>query len=223
MRLRERLAAVTGDEEGIDASQWTDRVEELLYEGERVEETVDVDPARIVVTSHRVITITPELAGANFRDVERPNVVGVSRGAEASGDLLVRGVKWTVIGLLLMGAGTLIDFGGIVGSVSFDGSAGGQIGIGGVLGFVQGLLDLIRQLDEIMLVLGALATLFGIVVLGVYLWTRDPTVAIEVAGDEDLHVPRPDDERVTERLRTAVAPPGPPDATETGGEPLSEP
>ena len=60
-------------------SQWRERAEEMLYAGESVEETFEVDDARILVTSHRVLAFTPGAEGATFQQADRPNVAGVSR------------------------------------------------------------------------------------------------------------------------------------------------
>lgn len=184
-------------------------VDELLYEGERVEGTVDLDDGRVVVTTHRVLAFTPEFEGANFMDVDRPNVVGVAAGADAEPDHLLRGVKYGIIGLGLIGAGLLIDFDAIVGDVQLGGAGSERVGIGGVLGLVRSLLGMIRELDELMQVFGALALVVSVVFFGVYLLTRDPTIAIEVAGDDDVHVPRPDErdvESIVSRLEDELDP-----------------
>lgn len=220
--VRDRIEDALGDD-GPDA-RWADRVEALLYDGETVRERVEVEGSLVAVTSHRVLAFTPDADGPNFREVERPNVVGVSTGAETTGTLLARGVRWTVIGLVLVGIGTVIDFGAIVGDVDLSTGGTGSVGIGGVLGAVQGMLDLLRQLDALLQTLGALVALLGVLVLGGYLLTRTPTLVVEVAGDEaDVHVPRPDDVAATrDRLEAAIFPD---DHTTAGGldrDPLRE-
>jgi hypothetical protein len=219
--VRDRLAAALGeDDRGPD---WTSRVEELLYDGETIRDTISVEHARVVVTSHRVLTITPDRDGPNFQQVDRPNVVGVATGSDGNVALLGRGIRWTVIGLLMVGAGVLIDFESIVGSVNLTGSGAGQVGFGGILGVVQGMLNLLRQLDVVLQVLGALGALLGVLVLGVYLLGRESTLVIRVAGDEtsDLHLPRPGDSgSIVERLDAAIFP----DDRATGGpSPDSDP
>lgn len=201
-------------------------IDDLLYEGERVEERVDLDDGRVVVTSHRVLAFTPETDGANFSYVDRPNVVDVAAGADAEPSHLVRGIKYGVGGLATIGAGILIDFDAIVGDVGLGGVGTEQVGIGGVLGMVQRFLGLIRQLDVVLQVLGALALLLSVGFFGIYLLTREPTIAVEVAGDDDLHVPRPDEhdvETVVSRLEAQL------DATAIEGDadrpddPLADP
>jgi hypothetical protein len=192
---------------------WRDRVSELLYEGERVSESVEFDDATVVVTGHRVLAFTPEMDGANFRTIDRPNVAGVDTGAQSERGLLERGVRYGVIGAVLLVAGLVVDFGSIVGSVDLTGSAAsGRIGVGGIMGAMQGMLDLLRDLDRLLRLFGALAVLLALVVLGVYWYTREPTLVIEVAGDDDVHVPRSTGaSECVQRLQTAVAPDGRPE------------
>jgi len=187
-------------------SRWRDRIEGLLYEGEAVVETVELDGASVVVTSHRVLAFTPDLEGPNFRGVERPNVTGVSAGARAEAALLERTVKFGVVGAVLVVAGQVVDFGGIVGDVDLSGGqAAGQVGIGGILGPLQSMLDVLRNLDGYMQVAGALALLLAVVLGGVYWYLRESTLVVEVEGENDLHVPRPDDDGVAQRLERAIA------------------
>lgn len=207
--VRDALAAALGDD--APDHEWADRIHELLYDGETVRETVAVDSARVVVTSHRVLALTPEGDGPKFRQVDRPNVVGVGAGSDGDGALLARGIRWSAIGGVVAAAGTFVNFDSIVGDVALGGSETGGIGIGGVLGAVQGMLALLRQLDELLQLLGALGMLLGVLVLGAYLHTRDATLVVEVAGDDaDVHLPRPADSRAAiERLETAIFPDGP--------------
>ncbi|MHB9287740.1 hypothetical protein ACKVMT_11970 [Halobacteriales archaeon Cl-PHB] len=215
--VRDRVENALDADSGVDTSRWGDRLDDLLFEGETVEETVAVDDSRVVVTSHRVLTFTPELEGANFQAVDRPNVVGVKHGAAADLAHLVRGVKWTVIGVILVGAGLLVDLDGIVGNVDLQTSATEGMGVGGILGLVQQMLALIRQVDELLQAAGALAMLAGVAVLAYHVVTRDPTLVLEVSGDDDLHVPRPDDDTVVDRLERVIAP-GPTVPPDAGSE-----
>lgn len=185
-----------------------DRVEDLLYDGETVRETVDLAAGQVVVTSHRVLAFTPETGGANFRQVDLPNVEGVGFGAQTEADLLERALRFGVIGVVLVGVGVVVDFGSLVGDVDLSGGeAAGQIGIGGMLGPLQTLLDLIRSLDQYMQLFGAVSLLFGALLFGVYWYLREPTLVIEVAGEEDIHVSRADrDDDVVSQLERAIVP-----------------
>lgn len=204
--LRDRLAAALGEEAA--GPNWADHVTELLYDGETVVESMDLGDARVVVTSHRVLAYTPDAEGAAFRQVDRPNVLGVSTGHRSRGTLLRRGGRWAVIGLVLLGVGAVVDMDAIVGDVDLGGGAGSQIGVGGVLGLVRTVLDLLRSLDEFLVVAGAIVLLLAAMVLGAYLRTREPTIVVAVAGEEpDIHLPRgEDDVAVHERLRAAISP-----------------
>jgi hypothetical protein len=215
-------------------AQWRERVRDLLYEGESVREAVALDSARVVVTSHRVLAFTPDADGANFHQVDRPNVEGVEAGARAEAGLLERTVKVGVVGVVLLGAGVYLDFESLLGDVNLaGGDAAGRIGIGSVLGPLQGLLDLLRNLDQYLLLSGALALVLAAVLGGAYWYLRDRTLVVEVAGGEDIHVPRPDgDADAADRLERAIAPdasagPRPADRTdasrsETARDPLGE-
>jgi hypothetical protein len=204
-------------------SGWRNRVEDLLYSGESITETVDFDSARVVVTSHRVLTFDPDGDGPAFRQVDRPNVEGVSTGAESETDLLERGARTLVIGIVLIGAGFVVDFESIVGDVNLGGQSSQQLGLGGVMGTLQSLLGLITQLDYLMRVFGALALFLSVVFFSVYWFTRDPTLVVEVAGDDDIQLPRPS-ERADEyagRLEALISPATPDTATDAR-DPLGE-
>lgn len=206
--VRERLDDLLG-EEGAD-SRWRDQLGDLLYEGEQIRDAVSIEDARVLVTSHRVLAYTPDTDGPNFRDVERPNVVGVRLGAESNRSLLLRGIQWSVLGLILLGAGLLIDFESIVGDVDL-GDGADAIGAGGVLGLVQQLLSLLRQFDEILQLFAGLVLLASAVAFGAYVLTREPRLHIRVAGDDvdDISLPRPaDDGETVERLERAIFPDG---------------
>jgi hypothetical protein len=59
------------------------------------------------------------------------------------------------------------------------------------------------------LYLGALLIATAAVLAGYYFWRRERTIALAVAGDEDVEIPTYEDEnteRLVGRLREAVAP-----------------
>lgn len=199
-------------------SHWQRRVDDLLYEGETVREQFDVGTARIVVTSHRVLAFTPALDGENFRQADRPNVTGVDTSALAWAGLRRRGLVIGVAGVVLLVAGLAFDPESIFGdSLGFDAGAGSSVGLGGVMNTVQSMFALLRNLDTLLLNIGALALLLATVLLGVYWYLRTPTLVIRLAGEnEDLHVPRPEDASdAISRLEAAIFPD--PDGPTTGG------
>lgn len=199
-----------GAVERAGMSGWKDRVEDLLYESESVEEVVDVEGARVVVTGHRVLTFTPEMDGENFRQVERPNVAAVETSALGKTGLAERAIRYGVYGAVLVLAGFVLDFESYVGGITFDAEAAQRTGAGGIVGVAQSMLDLMARLDQFMQVAGALVLLVAVALFAVYWLLRTPTIAIRVAGDgEDLHVPRSDDpDRAIATLRQAMFPDG---------------
>lgn len=204
--LGDRIANALGDDETTGES-WGRRVEDLLYEGETVETTVEAGAgSRVVVTSHRVLTFTPGGPGANFSQVDRPNVVGVAAGARSSDGYLLRGVQWGLVGALLLVGGFVVDLGGMVADVgAVDDPAADRIGLGGLGSLLDAVLALVRSLDEMLLLGGALALVAGLAMAGFWYWDRDRTLVIEVAGDEDLHVPKPAEAgAAVDRLAAAV-------------------
>lgn len=203
--LRDRVADAIGEPDADP--RWAERLTDLLYDGESVVESVDLGDARVVVTSHRVLAFTPDADGIAFRQVDRPNVVAVTAGARTESSLLGRAGRWGVIGVVLLGAGLVLDMEALVGDVSMGGGAGSQIGVGGVLELVRTVLDLLGRLDEILAVAGVLVLALAGVAAVAYWLTRQPTFVIEVAGDDDVHLPRVgEEEAVRDRLATAVAP-----------------
>ncbi|MEA5407030.1 hypothetical protein VB773_05185 [Haloarculaceae archaeon H-GB2-1] len=176
----------------------------------------------MVVTSHRVLTFTPDADGEHFRQVDRPNVVGVGLSHDGNAGLLERGVKWGLIGVILTGAGQVVSLDGLVSDISF-GSGAGAVGLGGILGLLQTMLDLIARLDEFMTIAGALTVIVAMGVLGLYMTTRDRVLRIELAGQEDLLVPVASDvdEGVVERLEAALT--ASPDGNLKSDDPLGSP
>lgn len=192
------------------ASTWQGDVEDLLYEGEDVERTVDIGDGQVVVTSHRVLVFTPDGPGTNFAQVDRPNVVGVDLGHDGNAALVERAIRYGIVGVVMMGAGQVIDLGGIVSDVSF-GSAAGRVGLGQLMRMLGTVMTLLANLDEILTMLGALAVLLAVFVAGVYFLTRDRVVVVERAGEDDHLLPVSTDvtDEQIQRVRDALtSPPG---------------
>lgn len=189
---------------------WSDRAEDLLYDGETIEERVEVGTAAVVVTSHRVLTFTPDVEGANFQQADRPNVTGVHLRASGESKFLQQGARAALYGIVLVVAGLLLPLDSILGGVALPTSTG-RLGIGGIMGLFQQMLTLMQNIDDFMRLGGALLLLFALVPFGVYLWTRERALVIDVAGDEQsLAVPNPgeDGEAIAERLETVILPAG---------------
>ena len=196
---------------------WVERAEDLLYDGETVEEQVRVGEGGVVVTSHRVLAFTPDREGSNYRAVDRPNVDGTAVTTSGEFGFLQQAVKAIVVGVVLVGAGMTVSLDGLVSGISLEsGGAAGAVGLGQMMGLLQTLLGLLGQLDDLMRIFGALALAFGAVVLGVYLWSREQLLVISVAGGDDVELAAPDDAKdVRDRLEAALLPgDAPPDAVE---------
>ncbi len=202
-------------------SRWLDRVDDLLYDGEHVASSFDVGEGGVVITSHRLLAFTPDGEGANYRYVDRPNVVGVERTTRGSGTFLTPAVKALVVGAILLIAGQVVSLDDMVGTVEIEST--GAMGLGGFFGLMQSLLTAVAMLDELMTLLGALVLLVAVALLGLYARTRTDLLVVEVAGEDDLELPAgPDDGDVADRLDLAVRPDAPTEGdggTGSGGDP----
>ncbi|QSG07666.1 hypothetical protein [Halapricum desulfuricans] len=189
-------------------SRWSERIEDLLYEGETVEERLEVGTATVAVTSHRVLAFTPERDGENFQQADRPNVTGVSVESNGDSRFLGYAVRATVYGLVLIVAGLLVPLDSVLSDVAMPESTG-QLGIGGVLGLFEQIISILRNLGEFMQLTGALLLLFAIVPFGVYLWSRERSLVVDLAEDDEsisLPAPESDAEAVVDRLDSAIRP-----------------
>lgn len=190
--------------------RWSDRVEDLLFDGEEIEEQVELGTAAVVVTSHRVLAFTPESDGSNFQQVDRPNVTGVRLRAGGESQFLTQGARAALYGIILVVAGMLLPIDSILAGVALPQSTG-QLGIGGIMGLFQRMLTLLQNLDDFMRLIGALLLLFALVPFGVYLWSRERALVIDVAGEEDsIRVPTPDEdaESIADHLEEIILPAG---------------
>jgi hypothetical protein len=191
-------------------SRWSERADDLLYDGESIDERIDVARATVVVTSHRVLAFTPESDGSNFQQVDRPNVTGVTLRSGGEPKFLRQAGKAAIYGLILVVAGLLLPIDDVLSGVGLP-STSGQLGIGGIMGMFEQMLSLLRNLDDVMRLIGALLLLFAIVPMGVYLWTREEVLEIAIAGEDPIRVPAPeiDGDAIAERLEAVVLPEGP--------------
>jgi len=189
---------------------WVERAEELLYDGESVQRAVRVGDGGVAVTSHRVLAFTPDRDGANFRQVDRPNVDGVEVRTGGQFRFLMQAVKAILIGAILVAAGMTLSFDDLVGNVSLDagGGAASAVGLGQIMGLLETMLTLFTLLDDLLLLFGGLALALGAAVLAVYLWSRETLLVISVAGGEDIELTAPEEDRegVVDRVTAAVVP-----------------
>ena len=183
-------------------NNWTDNIDRLLLAGEEVEDEVSVGDAQVVVTTQRVVVLTPSMDGENVRYVERPNVSGVEARHSSNNQLLSVGTTVGLTGVLLVAIGNTLNLSAPATLSDMDGNVPGA-------GLASSMTSAIELIDTMFLYLGALLIATAAVLAGYYFWRRQRTVALAVAGDEDVEIPTYEDEsadRLVKRLREAVAP-----------------
>lgn len=163
-------------------------VERQLREDEDVEVTVSAGNGRLVLTSHRVCAVTPERDGPNFATAKRPNVEAVEEETAGGTDHLERGIKASVVGLLLLGIGASVDLASLLGDAQVDSGTAGQLGVGQVVAMLDALQTGLALLDTGMLVGGFVAVLVGLASLGLFIRERQRNLVVRVAGDDDLEL-----------------------------------
>ncbi|WP_323674192.1 hypothetical protein [Halorubellus sp. PRR65] len=167
---------------------WRDRVNDLLYDGETVHETVDVGANRVYVTSHRVLAFRD--AGddaANYRHVDHPNVEGVTAGRESDGRRLARAVVWGVLGAACVAGGLLVEVGSFV-STPESLEAGAVGGTGGIVSLFSDVVAALALVDEAVAVVGALCCVVAAYHGYRYVDSRERVVSVGVAGDDDVRL-----------------------------------
>jgi hypothetical protein len=163
-------------------------VEQQLRADEEVEVTVSAGNGRLVLTSHRVFAVTPERDGPNFATARRPNVEAVEAETTGGTGHLERGIKASVIGLLLLGISTTVDLAGLLGGARVDSATAGQVGVGQVVTMLDALQTGLALLDTGMLVGGFVAVLVGLTSLGLFIRERQRNLVVRVAGGADLEL-----------------------------------
>jgi len=181
-------------------ADWSERVDQLLFDGEHVETTVDLTGGTVVVTGQRVLVFTPGGDGERFRAIDRPNVIGVERRGVSPFDLLPTAAKVGVAGALLVLVGVVVDPAALFPRPDLSSARAA----GGMVGTVESMLDLFYALDSALIALGAVLSIVGAAMLGVQLATREDRLAIEVAGDEDVLLSFGADEPTLAELHAAI-------------------
>ena len=203
--------------------EWTERVEQLLYDGETETRRVAVGDATIVITSHRVLAFTPG-EGARYRAVDRPNVGQIT--VDSTGR--TRALAWTALfGLVALSSAALAvlySFADLVPDLDI-GDADGEATPGDdPAGEPFALLETtLAALDLAVVAVALLSALVAAGFLVRYVRSRARRVVIEVHGDEDLEIPLSTGAVGTAvvELRTAIGPE--PTLEEESFEPTREP
>ena len=167
---------------------WQSHADQLLYEGESVLAKVAGREAAIIVTSHRVLVLTPETDGPNVRTFHRPNVTGMTKDASGTDRWLGAGAKWLVLGIALTIVGSLLDLEGVLGNVSTQGTAS-EVGVGWIGGMFGLFSTAFALLDDVLLLGGVLSIFAGVFLVAWYFKSRASVVTIEVAGDANVELP----------------------------------
>lgn len=182
-----------------------DRLSEMLFQGEEVEDEVTVEGARVAVTTHRVLVFTPEGEGRRFDHADRPNVLDATVETTGKDSYVGWGVRAGIYGAVLLGGGLLLKTSGLLdslGDVTPPEDAPGA----GIAQLVSFLPRALGMLTTGLLVGGGLLVVGALALVGFYFSSRERELVIERAGRDPMRVPVRDDdaEEVARRLRTAV-------------------
>lgn len=165
---------------------WADRVNQLLHEGETVRGSVPVGDGEVYVTTHRILAFrSGDADGANFRQVDRPNVDGVAASAESDREALASALAWGVLGVALAATGVLVEVGGMFAPPAAL-EQGGVAGAGGVVSLFRTVFDALALVDEAVAVVGGLGLAVAAWYAARYWRSREHVVTVAVAGDEDV-------------------------------------
>ncbi|WP_256391609.1 hypothetical protein [Natronoarchaeum rubrum] len=176
--------------------EWRGRVDELLYAGESIEERIGVGDADVVVTTHRVLALTPSGDGERYRAIDRPNVLGASIDAGGDRGHLLTAGKAGVVAALLFGLDAAVDLGGLLSMSPTD----APVGAAGALETVASALALV---DLLLTLAWALPAVVALAFLVRYVVGRGPALRIAVAGGDDVVIPVGENPAV-ERLERAL-------------------
>ncbi|MFC6757050.1 hypothetical protein ACFQER_10660 [Halomicroarcula sp. GCM10025894] len=200
---------------------WVDQARGLLHNNESIRKEVRIGSGGVVVTNQRLLVFTPEQPGANFRQVDRPNVESVERRTSGDRKFLMPGLKAGIVGLVMVAFGYVFNFDSFAEGVSLDSGTGAAsaVGLGGILGLIQTAIELFALIDELLRIFGGLALVVSAVALGVYVWSRENRVVVSVAGEGDIELAADDDvdDALLDRLRTAIQSDGAVPAATSGG------
>ena len=172
-------------------ARWSERARQRLRDGEEIEDAISFGENGIVVTNQRLLAFTPESDGANYRAIERPNVEGTALESNGETQWLGYVGKGALAGLVGVGVGYTMDFGGLVSLSQLNTKAASQTGVGSMMGLLSTVSRFLGMLDDALLVAGLLAFAVCLGALGLYLESRTHGLWIAVAGDDDLYVPAP--------------------------------
>lgn len=161
--------------------EWRERVDELLYAGESIEERIGVGDAEVVVTTHRVLALAPSGDGERYRAIDRPNVLGASIDADGDRGHLLTAGKAGLVAALLFALDAAVDLGGLLSMSPADAPAGAA----GALKTVASALALV---DLLLTLAWALPAVVALAYLVRYVVGRRRALRIEIAGGDDVMI-----------------------------------
>lgn len=182
-----------------------DRLSDMLFQGEEIEEEFTVEGARFAVTTHRVLVFTPDGDGRRFDHVDRPNVLDASVETAGRESYVEWSVKSGVYGAVLLGGGLLLEVSGVLDELAgaaVDGRAAGP----DLPDFLSALPAVLAALTDVFLAVGLLLVVVAAALTGLYYASRELELVIERAGRDPVRVPvdGEEGEEAARRLRTAV-------------------
>jgi len=182
-----------------------DRLSEMLFQGEEVEDEFTVEGARVAVTTHRVLVFTPNGEGRRFDHADRPNVLDANVETTGKGSYIEWSVRAGVYGAVFLGGGILLKASGVLDQLSATQPPEDAPGAG-IAQLVSFLPKALGALTTVLLVVGGLLAIVAGALVALYFRSRERELVIERAGRDPMRVPvhGDDAEQVARRLRAAV-------------------
>lgn len=188
-----------GPSDQWDTATWSDRLDELLFDGERRLDTIALGPDRVLVTTHRLLVFSPASDGENFRAIDRPNVAGVDVRHRTGENVLPMAGKLGLVGFVVLLIALAFDPGRLTGTAGSD-PASATAGAADQAG-------LLYTLDGALLSVGVVLLAAALLLAGYYALARDPVIVVWIDGDEDVVLPvRRDPKAKLDTLRDALRP-----------------
>ncbi|WP_266078983.1 hypothetical protein [Haladaptatus caseinilyticus] len=182
-----------------------DRLLDMLFAGEDIEEEIELEGARIAVTSHRVLAFMPEGGGRRFDHADRPNVLDASVQPTGQDGYLSWTVRSIVYGMVLLGGGYLLNSSGVLTQLGNTKGPDSHI-VGGIEGMIASMAIMFGVLTDALLLIGGVLLFAAIVFGGLYFVTRSEELVIERAGRDPIYVPvdGKEAEDAARRIRSAL-------------------
>lgn len=192
---------------------WSEHVDELLFDGERERQRIDLETATVVITNHRVLVFTAGGDGPTYRHADRPNVTRVSVDIESA----PRHLLWMAV-FLFLGTGLLV----VATTTNFAAAVGGvELGGGGLTGIAATLLSFVETLlvvfDITLVVIGVVLLLVAAVFSTRYARSRSRRLVFRISGDDDIAVPVTTADLEAGRPEALEAAIGPESTSDTAG------